>query len=149
MTTTRIRMSADDRLDIFDLFARYAWAYDCGDAEAYALTFTPDGVLADDGGLRAEGRPAIREAIKTFFEMRGKRTWQHHNAHLRMEGDGSSCDVWSYWAVLERREDGEHGVGSLGCYLSRCVKQDGQWLFKERTFYMEMPKALPWGLSRL
>jgi uncharacterized protein (TIGR02246 family) len=62
-------LTAKDRLGIFDLFARYAWAYDCGDAEAYAETFTEDGVLADENDLRAVGRPAIAEAIKRFFEM--------------------------------------------------------------------------------
>ena len=137
-------MTAEDRLDIFDLFARYAWAYDCGDAQAYAEVFTEDGLLADEGDLHAVGRPAIREAIQTYFDMRGASTWQHHNAHLRMVGDGVGCDVHSYWTVLEHRPDGGHGVGSLGWYLTRCVKQDGRWFIKERTFYMDMPKALPW-----
>lgn len=139
-------MTAEDRLDIFDLFARYAWAYDCGDADAYAAVFTADGLLADEGELHAEGRPAIRAAIATFFDLRGANVWQHHNAHLRMSGDGSACTVWSYWAVLERRHaDGGYGVGSLGYYLSRCVKQDGAWYFSERRFFMDMPKALPWA----
>jgi uncharacterized protein (TIGR02246 family) len=142
---SQIQMTADDRLDIFDLFARYAWAYDCSDAEAYAETFSPDGVLTDGGQLRVEGRPAIREAIKKFFEMRGTSLWQHHNDHLRMEGDGRECTVWSYWAVLEhRRSDDYHGVGRLGYYFSRCVKLDDRWLFKERTFYLDMSEGLPW-----
>ena len=138
-------MSAEDRLDIFDLFARYAWAYDCGDADAYAGVFTEDGLLADQGDLHAVGRTAIREAIKTFFEMRGDSAWQHHNAHLRMQGDGKDCVVHSYWAVLEHRPDGGFGVGSLGWYRSVCVRQEAGWFLRERTFYMDMPKALPWS----
>ena len=138
-------MSADNRLDIFDLFARYAWAYDCGDAAAYAETFAPDGLLAGPDGLHAVGRPAIAEAIQTFFDLRGTKVWQHHNAHLRMEGDDDACTVWSYWAVLEhRRDDDTYGVGSLGYYLSRCVKSDGRWRFAERTFHMDMSAGLPW-----
>ncbi len=140
-------MSADDRLAILDLFARYAWAYDCGDAAAYAAVFTEDGLLADQADLHAVGRPAIREAIKYFFDLRGQSVWQHHNAHLRMEGDGEECQVHSYWAVLEHRPDGGFGVGSLGWYLSRCVKLDGEWFFQERTFYNDMPKALPWATA--
>jgi uncharacterized protein (TIGR02246 family) len=140
-----MNMSAEDRLDIFDLFARYAWAYDCGDAEAYAAVFTPDGILADQKDLRAVGRPAIREAVGTFFQQRGSNVWQHHNNHLRMQGGGRACRVWSYWSVMEHRHaDGGYGVRSLGYYLSDCVKQHGTWFFSGRTFYMDMPPVVPW-----
>jgi uncharacterized protein (TIGR02246 family) len=137
-------LTAEDRLGIFDLFARYAWAYDCGDAQAYAETFTEDGVLADETDLRAVGRPAIAEAIKRFFEMRGASVWQHHNNHLRISGDADRCTVHSYWAVLAHRPDASFGVDSLGWYVSRCRKVDGVWLFEERTFYTDLPKGLPW-----
>lgn len=137
-------MTAEDRLDILDLFARYAWAYDCSDAEAYAGTFAPDGVLVG-GQLRVQGRPAIREAIKAFFEMRGTSLWQHYNDHLRMQGNDRECTVWSYWAVLEHHRPDRFGVGRLGHYFSRCVKVDGRWCFKERAFYAELPDGLPWN----
>ena len=138
-------LTTEDRLGIFDLFARYAWAYDGGDAQAYAETFTTDGVLADENDLRAVGRPAIAEAIKTFFAMRDPDVWQHHNDHLRIQGDSTQCTVYSYWAVLaHRRSDDGFGVFALGWYVSRCRKVDGVWLFAERTFYMDMPKGLPW-----
>ena len=59
MTTDEVRTSQPlttaDRLGILDLFARYAWAYDGGDAQAYAETFATDGVLADENDLRAVG----------------------------------------------------------------------------------------------
>jgi ketosteroid isomerase-like protein len=137
-------LTADDRFGLFDLFARYAWAYDCGDAQAYAETFTTDGVLADENDLRAVGRPAIAEAIKSFFEMRGPNVWQHHNNHLRISGDSESCTVHSYWAVLAHHADNTLGVDSLGWYISRCRRVDGVWLFAERTFFMDLPQELPW-----
>ena len=97
MTTEEVRASQPlttaDRLGILDLFARYAWAYDGGDAQAYAENFTTDGVLADENDLRVVGRPAIAEAIKTFFDMRGLNVWQHYNDHLRIEGDSEACTV--------------------------------------------------------
>ena len=139
------RMTADDKLDIFDLFARYAWAYDCSDAQAYAETFAPDGILADAGQLRVQGRTEIQKAIHHFFDMRGTSLWQHHNDHLRIEGNGNECTVWSYWAVLEHRAvDDHHGVGRLGYYFTQCAKIDGSWYIKERTFYQGMKEGLPW-----
>jgi ketosteroid isomerase-like protein len=138
-------MTADDRLDIFDLFARYAWAYDCSDSEAYSDTFAADGVLADEGQLRVQGRPAIQKTIRHFFDMRGTSLWQHHYDHLRIEGNGQECTVWSYWVVLEHRKlDDYHGVGRMGHHFSRCVKIDGRWYFKERAFFQGLTDGLPW-----
>jgi ketosteroid isomerase-like protein len=148
-------LTSDDRFAITDLFARYAWAYDCGDAEEYAAVFTPDGVMAGDVGETAVGRDAIRAEIGKFFQMRGAATWQHFNDHLKVEGNGNGdgCTVYSYWAVLKGShaagsllEQREHGVGSQGYYVSRCVKIDGQWYCKERTWHFDMPRALPWKM---
>ena len=64
-------MSADDRLDIMDLIARYAYTLDSGDLDGYVNNFAPDGVLFEshqrprpDPRLRGDvdapgpGRPA-------------------------------------------------------------------------------------------
>jgi uncharacterized protein (TIGR02246 family) len=149
-------LSADDRLDILDLFARYAWAYDCGDSEEYAAVFTDDAVLAGADGHVAVGREAIRKDIERFFEMRGATVWQHYNGHLKIDGNGTRCTVYSYWAVLqnvraphEPVEAGNRGVGAIGYYVSRCVKADGRWLFKERRWHFDMPKALPWKAPQI
>jgi hypothetical protein len=40
-----LRLSAEDRLEIFELLARYCWAIDCDDGPAWAATFVPDGVF--------------------------------------------------------------------------------------------------------
>src|SRR5215472_13313469 len=52
----------DDRALIEDLQARYMFAFDYGDPEGYAGTFTPDGVL-DYGGGEIKGRQAIADFI--------------------------------------------------------------------------------------
>ena len=66
--------------------------------------------------------------------MRGDAVWQHFNDHLKVDGHGDECTVYSYWAVLKNSrevgaplEAGERGVGSLGYYVSRCVKIEGEW----------------------
>ena len=141
-----MKMTADDRLDIFDLFARYTWAYDCGDVDAYAETFTPDGVVEGVGGFRrAQGHDAIRDFARFFLALRGERGWQHYNDHLRIEGDGQQCSVHSYWTVLETSPDkASHHVAATGYYVSQCVKRDGGWYFTHRTVHMAMSKGLPW-----
>ena len=140
-------MTAEDRLDIFDLFARYAWAYDCGDAQAYAGVFTDDGLLSDQGALHAVGRKAIAQAIQVFFDQRGVNAWQHHNDHLRIEGAGEACTVHSYWLLAEfNRQSSEHLLRAMGWYVTHCRKVDGRWLIAERVFHFETPQGLPPGL---
>ena len=58
-------LSAQDMIEVQSLYARYNWALDRGDAEAWADTFTPDGVFAiEDQG--AAGISAGRDAIVKF-----------------------------------------------------------------------------------
>ena len=52
---TNVSSYADDRAAIEDLQARYMFALDFGDADAYVETFTEDGVL-DIIGQKWEGR---------------------------------------------------------------------------------------------
>jgi uncharacterized protein (TIGR02246 family) len=51
-------MTPEDRFAIQDLLARYAWALDTGDYEAYALLYTPDGPFVERG-VEYRGRAAI------------------------------------------------------------------------------------------
>ena len=53
------RLSADDRLDIMDLIARYAYTLDSGDLDGYVNNFAPDGVLFE----QHQGQVAIREYV--------------------------------------------------------------------------------------
>ena len=53
----------DDRALIEDLQSRYLFAFDFGDPEGYAGTFTPDGIL-DFGQGEVKGRAAIAKFIE-------------------------------------------------------------------------------------
>ena len=144
-TITSVRLSADDRLDIFDLFARYAWAYDCSDADTYAECFAPDGVLADAGqctragpGCDSQGHPPFLRHARDEPLAASQRSPAHRRRRAGVHGG-------SDWAVLEHRKlDDYHGVGRLGYYFSHCVKLDGRWYFRERTFYDDLHEGLPW-----
>src|SRR5262249_22685262 len=43
-------MTAQDLVEIQQLYAKYNWSLDSGDAETYASTFTPDGVFNNNVG---------------------------------------------------------------------------------------------------
>jgi len=56
---------ARDRAEIEDLMARYLFAIDYADWDAYVETFAPDGELTFASGT-SNGRTAIREAVTRF-----------------------------------------------------------------------------------
>jgi hypothetical protein len=138
-------LTLEDRLEIRDLFAHYAWAYDCRDFAAVGETFVPDGVLIAEGRDRSEGRAAIAEGMRRHIDAHHlDKVMQHHIDHLLLEGDGSECRAYSYWMVPVRIIGGGCIVGSLGWYEDVLVKSAGRWFFKQRVFRSDMPKALPW-----
>ena len=53
-----------DRAQIRELTARYNRAFDDGDPEGFAATFTEDGVMEVTGGPRTTGRPALAEMVR-------------------------------------------------------------------------------------
>src|SRR5690606_16415549 len=60
-----------DRAEIEDLMARYLFAIDYADWDAYVATFAPDGELTFASGT-SKGREAIREAVTRFAEGIGR-----------------------------------------------------------------------------
>jgi uncharacterized protein (TIGR02246 family) len=133
-----VRVPADDKLDIIELMARYAWAYDTSDVAAFAATFTPDGSLDIFGRQVAKGREAMPAFLASAYEMRKDNGWQHLTDHHVFAGyDGASCVVYSYYLMPESDSSGGNGhVRAMGYYVSHCVKQaDGAWLFARREVF--------------
>ena len=62
--------STQDRLEIYELYARYSWALDTGDTDGYVELFTEDAEATEetrDGTLEVrKGRSAIRELVLKF-----------------------------------------------------------------------------------
>jgi hypothetical protein len=65
-------ISVEDRLQIQELFARYAWALDTGDLPGFLACFTEDGWLSSVGGVRRVGHEAIAEEVYHLWYGRKK-----------------------------------------------------------------------------
>jgi ketosteroid isomerase-like protein len=124
---------AEDRLAIRELLEAYADAVTCRDAEAWGATWAEDAEwsLPDYPELgTTTGRPAIVamwiEAMKAYpgimFE-----AWPGS-----IEVNGDTAMMRSYTAEVYDQE----GVTlrDRGRYDDTCVKVEGRWLFKSRTF---------------
>lgn len=120
-------ISIEDRMAILDLGARYNYHVDTGASEAWADTFTADGVFDGPAG-HAEGR----DALVAFCEQLAKDYpgAMHFTDNHLFEQDG---EVVQHRCFLSFQVPGDTGtdVMLLG-YEDEIVKVDGEWRFRVR-----------------
>lgn len=121
-------LSADDRLDILELLARYVRAMDDADVEAFIACFTPEPEL-DILGKRVSGAAELRRFAEEYAAWPGRPGWQHHINAVTFEGGGERCQVRSYVMWITRSAEGEMTLRGCSNYLDDCVKSGGRWLF--------------------
>jgi hypothetical protein len=143
---------AEDRAMIEDLQARYIFAMDFRDADAYASTFTPDGVL-DYGGGVIHGRDAIRDLIvgmrkndeaKAAKDTSGLRpaAGRHNITNIVLKIDGDKAAGRAYWFHVGNDNPKRSAtLDSFGHYEDELVKVNGKWLFSKRKTYNEQLAA--------
>jgi ketosteroid isomerase-like protein len=139
---------AADRAAIEDLLARYLFALNWQDAEAYASTFTEDGVLDWAGGI-VEGRAAIAEEVRGMRVAFGKREaadalrrparLRHFITNMALKTEGDAAVVRTYWLELYNdNRDRWPYCGGYGHSEDDLRKVGGAWLFARRKIYNEI-----------
>lgn len=135
MIDLKNKLPVEDRLDIQELFARYSWALDLGDAEGVLACFTEDCLFDHLWQGHVRGRENIIRALEELWYERP--SWwvgrQHLFDHLLIERrDDSTARVRSFFSILQfnvyYRRNFVFGIGTRD---DICVKQEGIWLFKE------------------
>jgi hypothetical protein len=128
------RMTADDRLAIMDLIARYAYTLDSGDLDGYVKNFAPDGVLFEDH----RGQAQIREYVAMLMRQGragplpgGDVAYRHFVGAPVIDGDASRATVHSY--LLWVNMGSEPPVSAAAEYTDECIKLDGRWKFQSRS----------------
>jgi hypothetical protein len=135
-----------DRAEIEDLMARYLFAIDYSDWDAYVATFAPDGELTFASGT-SKGREAIRTAVTRFAEGIGRfyHTADGQPAKLRhivlqtvIRVEGERAWGRSQWLEMANHGPGdEPKIGTYGIYEDEFVKLDGRWLIARRNVLNE------------
>ena len=137
---------AADRAEIADLLARYLFAMDYLDADAYAACFTDDGVLDYAMGT-THGRAAIRAEAEVFRSNVSRifvredgrpaklRHLVQHKA-VRIEGD-RAWHVGLWWEMTDAGPGGALKAESFGTYEDVLTRAGRRWLFARRKIYNE------------
>ncbi len=135
MQTTET-LTATDRLEIHELYARYAWALGMGDVDAFVACFAADAVLSDDVFEEVDtwvGHQEIRKMIELFRSGPNFAGRQHHVSHILIEGNGSHANAKSFCFVTHCIGEPPFAIKMVGYYVDVVVKSSGKWLFQERV----------------
>src|SRR5262245_5690091 len=120
------KLTSDDLVEIQQLYAKYNWALDSGDAEGYASTFTPDGVFNNN-----VGHDAIVKFANTFHAGVGSHL-KHWNTNLMIlpTAEGASGQVY---LVLVDFGTKPASIFTSATYADELVKTAQGWRFKKRA----------------
>ncbi len=124
-------LSADDRLALYEMAARYARSQDLLDVEAYLSNLAPGARVTDTKGEQFVGHQALRARFERRRELYPEPR-QHFIGQPWIEGDSRRCVMHMYWIVILRRPDDTRVLKQFGEYVDKCIKVDGRWLVEDR-----------------
>ncbi|MBC7984493.1 MAG: nuclear transport factor 2 family protein [Candidatus Obscuribacterales bacterium] len=121
-------LTTADYAEIEQLYAKYNHAIDGCNAEAWADTFTADGVF----NTRFTGREQLMGFIKTWKERMNGCNRRHWNSNLSITGSPEGANGAVYlmlWDVGVKPQ----AIVSTGMYADTLVKTPNGWRFKTRV----------------
>jgi hypothetical protein len=125
-------LTAQDFVDIQQLYAKYNWALDSGDSEGYASTFTPDGVFNNN-----VGHDAIVKFADTFHAGLGSHV-RHWNTNLMILPTATGASGQVYLVLVDFAVKPATIVTSAS-YSDELVKTAQGWRFKKRATKGDAP----------
>jgi len=131
-------LTAEDKLEIHELIARYNRAVDGGDAEGWVATFTPDGVFQSLLVGVHRGHDELR-AFADDFVSGSYDAWtggQHWIGSVIIDGDRSRASVFSYHIMYVPVEREVRGV-LMAAHDDEVVWTPEGWRFSLR-------RLIPW-----
>jgi ketosteroid isomerase-like protein len=134
-----VALSVEDRLDLHELSARYAHAFDGGDAEAFAGLFADDAAFVLPNGTRVEGAEMIRELVASRAAEAPK--MRHLITNLVVEETPGGARGVSYFYCVRLPDDGFRLL-NIGRYVDEYTKTDGGWRFASRSVNGELAPEL-------
>lgn len=126
-------MPADDRAEIEELFARYAWGIDLADEELAIGTFARDAEFDHLWQGKVHGHEAIRENLRKLWYDR-QHWWygrQHLMNHFMMEPRPEGARVRCFFQIIQLSVDyGTSFIFGIGTRDDRLVREGGRWKFR-------------------
>jgi 3-phenylpropionate/cinnamic acid dioxygenase small subunit len=133
-------LSTEDRFALQDLYARYAYAFDGADADAWAALFTRDGRFAPPVIEEVIGTEALRE----FVASRSADTpgMRHLMSNVLVEASGDGARGSAYFLCFRLGPDGLFRLRNFGRYDDEFEQEDGTWKIARRVVVSELAAGL-------
>jgi uncharacterized protein (TIGR02246 family) len=127
-------LDAKDRALIDDVVAKYDRSIDGGDKEEFLSLFTPTGAWVSPMMGTFEGHDAIGAWFDDFYASKSPFHGGQHRVTNEIFSNVTEnrVEMWSNWIHVGPLGDGPQ-VLVMGNYLDVFVKEDGRWLFENRT----------------
>ena len=132
--------TCEDRIAVEDVMARYVWAVDSLDPDAYAAVFTEDAIIDSNGSL-SKGHEEIRGIVTSLIRRRDENRAKglpasnlYHvisNVRITFPKPGEALHQ-SYWQTVHRDKDGKMSAAAMGRSEDRLVHRNGKWLIQSR-----------------
>lgn len=123
-------LSAEDKLAIIELVGRYNQAGDIGDGDAWADTFTEDGIF-EANQLRVQGREQLRQMALDVTRAIGH--IRHSTYNFVIDGEGDEARLQAAFTIMAVAQDRQSvRVIGVGNYDDRLRRVQGQWKFRHR-----------------
>ena len=130
-------LTAQDYIDIQQLYARYAQALDTGQGERFAATFTPDGEFTSGrpAGRATEVRTPLKgtDALKQMASTGGGR---HFTANLVITPTAGGASGSCYLLLFNARSV-PATITETAIYQDTLVKTSAGWRFSKRVVWRD------------
>ena len=125
------KISTSDRLEILELFARYSWAIDTGDADSYASVFVENGTM--QGGVRKfQGTEELKRFVSLIWKSDSHT--QHWTTNHIFTPNDFGCSAVSYLVEFKAQSADRSEVAIVGYYKDELTKTENGWRFVHRNF---------------
>jgi 3-phenylpropionate/cinnamic acid dioxygenase small subunit len=141
------KVSIEDRLDIHDMIARYAWALDTGDVDGYCACFTDDAWIFHGPDGKLQGRAGLKQLTEQLWYAKPDHYLgrQHRMSQVLLSYEGADIRIKAFWSILQQRvATGECFVFGLGTWDGLATKVGGEWQLKSLYVDIWRGRNVPW-----
>ena len=125
-----------DRLDVKELYSRYAWTIDNNESDAWVDCFTEDGTFESSRFGKHTGKEGLKKFTKLYRESLGGAQVLHviTNVHFKLEGDGGAGRCY---LIYYHCKEGKIQQSAIGRYKDTLRKVNGRWYFASRQVSLD------------
>jgi 3-phenylpropionate/cinnamic acid dioxygenase small subunit len=126
----------DDREQIRELYARYAFTVDYGRYQEWVKCFTADGVFDSPRFGKHTGADGLLRFTAIYDESMGGAQVRHVMTNVSFEITGDRATGGCYLNYYHCK-DSKISLAALGRYEDRLRKVNGEWLFESRRVHID------------